>query len=224
MQSPQELIPGNPVLLVIDIQRDLDLPGEVAGISRMAGAEQMVANAERIVAAARAGGVPIVFLQEVHRRSGIDFGRELDGAEGIHCLEGEPGTELWPTLRPGEGEYHIVKRRYSGFFATDLDLLLRSLGATTLVLVGGLTDVCVHYTFVDAHQLDYRVRVVSDCVIGSDERRHRAAIEAMSYLQSAALVSTSDVLASFSSRAGSPAGFSTGSPKEAFSLASAGIG
>ena len=120
------------------------------------------------MAAARAAGVPVVFFQEVHRPNGVDFGRELDGTEGVHCVEGQPGTDLGPSLRPLlEGEFHIVKRRYSGFIGTDFEIVLRGLRASTLVLIGGLTDVCVHYTFADAHQRDFYVRVVTDCVGGS---------------------------------------------------------
>lgn len=188
------LIVGNPVLLVIDIQRDWAMPAAEAGIARMDGHQAVVERAERLVAAARTHRVPIVFFQEAHRRSGVDFGRELDGDEGPHCLEGDPGTDLWPTLVPRDDEHHIVKRRYSGFFGTDLSILLQGLQADTLVLIGALTDVCVHYTFVDAHQRDYRVRVVEDCVIGSSQARHAAALDAMEYLQHGARCTTDQAL------------------------------
>jgi nicotinamidase-related amidase len=168
----------------------------------MAGFDQVVANAERIVAAAREAGIPVIFFQEVHRPEGIDFGRELDGDEGVHCVEGAPGTELWPTLQPEEGEYHIAKRRYSGFFGTELDLLLKALGATTVVLIGALTDVCVHYTFVDAHQRDFYARVVDDCVIGSSLARHDAALDAMEYLQHGARRSTDEIVNACAARRG----------------------
>jgi nicotinamidase-related amidase len=184
-----------PVLVVIDVQRDWALPSEEAGIGRMDGVSSVVATIERLVDAARQAQVPVIFLQECHRRSGIDFGRELDGAEGPHCLEGAPGTALWPTLEPLESEPVVVKRRYSGFFATDLDIVLRGFGADGLVLVGGLTDVCVHYTFVDAHQLDYRVRVVEDAVVGSSVAAHRSALEAMAYLQRGAVTTAEAVVA-----------------------------
>ena len=72
--------------------------------------------------------MPVIFIQELHRPSGVDFGRELDGEEGIHCVEGAPGTELWPTLRPGADDYYVPKRRYSAFFGTDLDIVLKGLG------------------------------------------------------------------------------------------------
>jgi nicotinamidase-related amidase len=203
-EPSRELILGNPVLMVIDIQRDWAMPAAQAGITRMDGHQEVVGRAERLVAAARTTEVPIVFFQEAHRRSGVDFGRELDGDEGPHCLEGEPGTDLWPTLVPRPGEHHIVKRRYSGFFGTDLTILLQGLHADTLVLIGALTDVCVHYTFVDAHQHDYHVRVVEDCVIGSSQARHAAALDAMEYLQHGARCTTEAALAALAAVAGEP--------------------
>ena len=140
-----DVLVGSPVLIVIDIQRGWAMPMEESGIERMVNPATVVSQAEALVAGARAAGIPIVFFQESHRRTGVDFGRELDGEEGPHCLEDAPGTELWPTLQPADDEYHIVKRRYSCFFGTDLQILLRGLRADTLVLTGGLTDVCVHY-------------------------------------------------------------------------------
>ena len=63
----------------------------------------------------------------------------------------------------------------------------------TLVLVGGLTDVCIHYTAVDAHQWDYHIRVVTDAVAGSSPEAHAASLRAVHYLQRDALVTAADV-------------------------------
>jgi nicotinamidase-related amidase len=197
MKDAVPIFVGQPVLLSVDIQRGYALPAEESGIAIMDGHAGLIANAERVVDAARLAAIPVVFFQEAHRPDLVDFGRELDGAEGVHCLEGDDGTELWPTLVPGPGEYGIAKRRYSCFFGTDLDILLKGLGASTLVLIGGLTDVCIHYTFADAHQHDYRVRVISDCVIGSTEARHEASLSAMEYLQHGACRTTSEVVEAF---------------------------
>ncbi len=193
----QPMIVGRPALIVVDIQRDGAMPIEVAGIPRMAGFDQLVANAERLVASARQAGVPVIFFQETHRRDGVDFGRELDGSEGRHCVEGEDGTALWPTLVPGPSDYLIAKRRYSCFFGTDLAILLKGLGVSTVLLTGGLTDVCIRYTFADAHQHDYYARVVEDAVLGSSEARHWASLDAMEYLQAGARRTTTEVLSAF---------------------------
>jgi nicotinamidase-related amidase len=197
----QPLIVGRPVLVVVDIQEAGAMPADVAGMTFMPGFQGRVQRAERLVAAAREAGVPIVFFQEVHRPSGIDFGRELDGAEGPHCVAGAPGTDLWPTLVPDpaadDREFHIVKRRYSGFIGTEFEIVLRGLQAQTLVLIGGLTDVCVHYTFADAHQRDFHVRVVEDCVGGSTAARHDASLDAMEYLQAGARRTTEEIVEAF---------------------------
>ncbi|MCG7593841.1 cysteine hydrolase family protein [Mycobacterium sp. C3-094] len=197
----QPLIVGNPVLVVVDMQEAGGMPAEEVGIEHMPGYDDRVARAQRMIDAARAAGIPIVFFQEVHRPSGIDFGRELDGVEGEHCVDGRPGTPLHPALLPDldgpNHEFHIVKRRYSGFIGTEFEIVLSGLKADTLILIGGLTDVCVHYTFADAHQRDFYVRVVTDCVGGSTQYRHDAALDAMEYLQTGAMRTTEEILDAF---------------------------
>lgn len=163
----------------------------------MADYDRRLAGAPRLVEAARAAGVPVIFVQEAHRRDLVDFGRELDGAEGIHLLEGDPGTEIAPSLGVRPDDYVIRKRRYSCFFGTELEILLKGLGADTLILIGGHTDVCVHYTFVDAHQHDYFCRVVEDCVAGSGLEAHEASLRAMEYLQTGARCRSDDVVGAF---------------------------
>jgi nicotinamidase-related amidase len=199
----QPLIVGNPVFVVVDMQESGDMPAEEVGIAHMPGYDERIERTGRLIAAARDAGVPIVFFQEVHRPSGIDFGRELDGTEGVHCVDGRAGTPLHPALLPDldgpNHEFHIVKRRYSGFIGTEFEIVLRGLKASTLILVGGLTDVCVHYTFADAHQRDFYVRVVTDCVGGSSQYRHDAALDAMEYLQTGALRTSDEILEAFAS-------------------------
>jgi biuret amidohydrolase len=198
--AKQPMIVGRPALIVVDIQQDGALPVEAAGIPRMDGFEHLVSQAERLVAAARVAEVPVIFFQEAHRPDGSDFGRELDGTEGRHCVEGEPGTALWPTLVPGPDDFFIAKRRYSCFFGTDLQILLQGLGVSTLLLTGGLTDVCIQYTFADAHQHDYYTRVVEDAVIGSSRARHDGALDAMEYLQTGARRTTEEVVTALEAR------------------------
>lgn len=170
-------------LLVIDAQIDFLAMADDPGDGALANILALVQDAQR-------DGLPVVLTQEVHRSAGVDFGCELDGDEPVHCLEGAPGTALVSALRALPEAHLVRKRRYSAFFATDLDLLLRGLGVRTVVVCGYLTDVCVHYTCVDAHQHDYRVRAVADACAGSSPRAHRAALAAMEYLQHGAVVPT----------------------------------
>lgn len=194
---PRQLIEGNPVLVVVDIQGGPSEATSGSTMPFMPGYQERMNRAPELIEAARAAGVPIVFFQEVHRRNMVDFGRELDGSEGVHLLEGDGGTAISPALGVRSDDYVIAKRRYSCFFGTEFEILLRGLGADTLILIGGHTDVCIHYTFVDAHQRDYFCRVVEDVVAGSSLEAHEAALRAMEYLQTGARRSLEEVLDAF---------------------------
>ena len=196
--GPAHLV-GRTVLIVVDIQGGAGTtPPEEGGIPvLMGGRAERRERVRALVDSARAADVPVVWIQEVHKRSLVDIGRDLAGAEGPHCIEGDPDTEIAAWLDPQPEEFLIRKRRYSAFFGTELEIVLKAYKADTVVLVGGLTDVCIHYTAVDAHQHDYRVRVVTDCVAGSTQRAHDNALEAVQYLQRDALVTAADVTASF---------------------------
>ncbi|MEM8976349.1 MAG: cysteine hydrolase, partial [Pseudomonadota bacterium] len=194
--TERALIEGRPALIVIDIQASTFIDDSaVRAIDNMPGYKDRMLRARDAIDGARANQIPVIFIQEVHRPDLIDFGRELDGSEDVHCLENQPGTDI-AVKEMGfvDGDYLIKKRRYSAFFGTDFEILLRGLKADTLLLCGGLTDVCVHYTFVDAHQSDYHCRVIEDCVAGSSEEAHEAALRAMEYLQTGARRSLTETL------------------------------
>ncbi|MBS0124515.1 cysteine hydrolase family protein [Thetidibacter halocola] len=193
----QPTIIGNPVLLVIDIQASAFMESEGDhGIPHMADYRARMERALDVIRAARDCAIPTVYVQEIHRQNMVDYGRELDGSEGIHCREDHPGTRL-PAEITGQRpeDYFVPKRRYSAFFGTDLEILLKGLKAQTLILIGGMTDVCVHYTFVDGHQHDYYCRVVSDAVGGTSDAAHQASLNAMEYLQEGAVQTTDQIVA-----------------------------
>ena len=187
-KTPRALIEGRAALIVIDIQASTFIDAsEVRSIDNMPGYKDRMLLARKAIDAARASNIPVIFIQEVHHPSLVDFGRELDGDEDIHCLEDNPKTAIATEqmdFRPDD--YLIRKRRYSAFFGTDFEILLKGLKIDTLLLVGGLTDVCVHYTFVDGHQNDYFCRVIEECVAGSSLDAHNASLKAMEYLQTGA--------------------------------------
>ena len=178
-------------LVCIDMQAGV-FTGE--GALPHVGATEMLPNARNVLASARAAKLPIIHVKEVHRKEMVDFGRELDGAEPIHCLETWASTDFHPDLAPLDGEFSISKRRYSCFIGTDLEILLRGLKVDTLVLMGTMTNVCVHYTAADAHQKDYHFHVIEDCCAGSDWAAHWAALTAMEYLQTGARISHHDFI------------------------------
>ena len=191
----RKLIEGRPAVIVIDILAGAFINQEKRAIAHMPGYTERMALSRELIDKARERDIPVIFIQEVHRPDGVDFGRELDGSEDRHCIEGDPYTEIAAEQLGFRGDdYLIRKRRYSAFYGTDLEILLRGLGVDTLLLCGGLTDVCVHYTFVDGHQGNYFCRVAEDCVAGSSLRAHESALEAMEYLQRGARCSLADML------------------------------
>jgi len=206
-KQKRALIEGRPALIVIDIQASTFIDdSSVRAIDNMPGYRERMERARTAIDRARERSIPVIFIQEVHRPDMVDFGRELDGDEDVHCLEDNPATEIAvKEMGFRTDDYLIRKRRYSAFFGTDFEILLRGLKIDTLLLVGGLTDVCVHYTFVDGHQSDYFCRVIEDCVGGSSLEAHEAALRAMEYLQTGARRSLDEVLAAMDAYEAPPA-------------------
>lgn len=195
-KQQRALIEGKAALIVIDIQASTFIDdSKERSIPNMEGFKERMLKSRVAIDKARECDIPVIFIQEIHRKDLSDFGRELDGDEDIHCLDDNPGTDIAVKelgFRPDD--YLIPKRRYSCFYGTDLEILLRGLKVDTLILVGALTDVCVHYTFVDAHQGDYFCRVIEDCVGGSSIEAHEASLKAMEYLQTGAIRLLDEVL------------------------------
>ena len=181
----------NCALLVVDIQQEDFMEMNESNMEEPRW--NVIRNGKRVLDVFRAKKLPVIQIKECHRPDMVDFGRELDGSEGIHCVENCPENDYAKLTYPIEGEYLISKRRYSAFFATDLEILLKGLGVDTLYMIGGLTDVCIHYTAVDAHQNDYHIHVVTDAVAGSSKEAHEGALRAIYYLQHDALITTADV-------------------------------
>ena len=177
-------------LLVIDMQQYGDV---YDGISVMKD-EHTLENIPRLLKFFRENGLPVIQTQEVHRADKCDYGRELDGSEGIHCLDGTEAVKFSPYTRPAATDHIVIKKRYSAFFATDLDLLLKCLGISTLVIARGLTDVDVKLTAVDAHQNNYHFYVVTDGVRGTCRKANDYALLNMRYLQRNSNVECGDIL------------------------------
>lgn len=126
-------------------------------------------NCARLAKAARGAGLPLIFTHDDHIE-GLDKELELWGPHGIH---GQVAN--FPELEAGIGpkDFFVPKRRYSGFFGTDLDLLLRELGVRTLIAVGEDTNICVLHTLADAYYLGYETIVPEDAtrcfLVGTQE-------------------------------------------------------
>jgi nicotinamidase/pyrazinamidase len=133
--------------------------------------ERIVPVIQKEVARARAAAEPVVYLTDKHVPGDAEF-----QVFPPHALAGTKGADIVPELAPEEGDLVIPKRRYSGFFGTDLDITLRERGVDTLRLVGDCTNICVLYTAADARNLGYAVEVLESGVTSFDEEAHRDAL------------------------------------------------
>jgi nicotinamidase/pyrazinamidase len=132
---------------------------------------QIVPVIQRELDGARARGELVVYLKDDHLRDDAEFAQFPP-----HAIAGTKGAEIVPELAPRDGDVVIPKRRYSGFFGTDLDITLRERDVDTLRLVGDCTNICVLYTAADARNLGYAVEVVRDGVTSFDLEAHADAL------------------------------------------------
>lgn len=162
------------VLLVMDFQQ---------GIVERMGDPSVFEAADRAIKAARASGVPVMFARVAFRpgypeaaASNAAFAAAAAQAgETMH--ENHPVTQVHAALEPVSGEPVITKRRVSAFSGSDLDVLLRAAGASTLVLAGIATSGVVLSTLRQAADLDYRLIVLSDACADPDPEVHRVLTE-----------------------------------------------
>lgn len=166
-------------LIVIDMQGDFISEGAPI---ECPGGREIIPRLNELLSFARSRGIPVIYTQELHRREKVDFGRELEREEPEHCIEGTPGAEIVAELKPQKGDFVIMKRRYSGFYLTDLEVLLKGLKKNTLIITGVATNVCVYATSLDAQQRDHHVVVVSDCVAGTSRELHQAFLRNIDYV------------------------------------------
>src|SRR3982074_260224 len=118
---------------------------------------QVIPVIQRGLARARAAGEPVIYLTDNHVPDDAEF-----KVFPPHAIAGTRGADIIPELAPEDDDDVIPKRRYSGFFGTDLDITLREKEVDTLRLVGDCTNICVLYTAADARHLGYEVEVVRD--------------------------------------------------------------
>ncbi len=155
--------PGRTALIVVDMQHDFLAPG--APLESPDG-RAMVPRLNETLELCRRAGVFVVFTAHVHRADGSDMGRFADLyppiAERAALIDGTPGAELYAEVDRRPDEPVIRKHRYSAFFGTDLEMILRGRGIDTVVATGVTTEDCVHATIRDAMFRDFRPAVLSD--------------------------------------------------------------
>jgi len=163
--------PKSTGIVVIDMLNEFCKPG---GAMVLPGYERLVAPQKTVIDAGRAAGSPVLFVADTHRKN-VRQDREFL-KRTAHCLEGSWGAQVIDELEPRPDDLYIVKRRYSAFFNTDLDLTLRDLRVDTLVIIGVVTNICVRSTVHDGFFLGYQVVVPEDCVAATGPREQESSL------------------------------------------------
>src|ERR1700759_2021627 len=161
--------PNRPAMIVVDMQNDFVAPG--AAMETPA-ARAMVPKLAEALKMCRSAGIRVIYTAHVHRRDGSDMGLFDDMhppiATRAALVDETPGVDIYPELAPQPGEHVIKKHRYSGFFGTDLDIILREWGVDTVIISGTTTENCCHATARDAMFRNYRVVFLSDATATYD--------------------------------------------------------
>jgi nicotinamidase-related amidase len=159
-------------LLVIDMQRFFLDPHSPTFTE---GGAAVLPTVKRVMEAFRRAGRPVLFTRHVHHPEDIDSGIMDWWWEG-KCLEGSPESEIHPDLAPLPREKTVFKHRYSAFYNTDLETVLRCLKIEDLVVTGVMTNLCCESTARDAYFRDYRVFFLADGTATVNEEMHVASL------------------------------------------------
>ena len=165
----ESIDPAKTAMIVVDMQNDFVAEG--APMETPA-ARAMVPNLAKALKFCREVGIRVVYTTHAHRRDGSDMGMFDDLwppiASRAGLIDGTPGIDIYPELAPAPGEHVIKKHRYSGFYGTDLDIILREWGIDTVIVSGTTTENCCHATARDAMFRNYRVVFLSDATATFD--------------------------------------------------------
>ena len=179
---------NHPAILVVDMLNDF-----VTGALGCDRARDIVPATAELLDAARKAGVPVIFCNDAHLK-GID--RELK-LWGDHAIAGTPGAEVIPELGLCGSDYVVPKRRYSGFFQTDLDILLKELGVKTVIMTGLHAHMCVRHTSADAYCLGYDVVAAKEAMNSFTEEDYLYGLSYLKTCYGADAYSNEELIAAF---------------------------
>jgi ureidoacrylate peracid hydrolase len=161
------MAPGNCALIVVDMQNIWAHP---RGSRYLPSSEEIVPKIRALREFCHANKVPVIYLYTTKRKDLADVGLFADLKPETHDaenewnnFEGTIGAEIVEVLKPGPDDILVKKFRYSGFYGTQLENLLRALGRDTVAITGVATNVCCDSTARDGAMRDFKVVLLSDC-------------------------------------------------------------
>jgi len=165
------LDPARTAVVVVDMINEFCKPG---GKMVLPGYEVLVPPQLAVIDAARKAGAPVIWVHDSHRRN---MRRDREWVKRTpHGIEGTWATEIIADLGAREDEIHVIKHRYSSFFQTDLDLVLKDMLIDQLVVFGVVTNICVRSTVHDAFFNGYEVVVPRDCCAATGPREQESTL------------------------------------------------
>jgi nicotinamidase-related amidase len=169
---------GKPALLIIDMQNDFVAEGKQL---KVAGARAVIPKIQNVLAEFRKRSLPVFFVLRVHRPDGsdVEITRQDLFRKSPFAVEGTTGAAVIDELAPRRGEYIIPKIRMSAFIGTELDLMIRTLGVSTLFVCGIQTPNCIRTTVFDGIAYNYPVVLIDDATGASSEDVHQANVRDM---------------------------------------------
>ena len=134
--------------------------------------KRLIRNINDLTKLARKNNVPIIWVKQEFKPDLSDAFLSMKKRDFKSTIKGTEGAEILDELNRRKDEQVIVKKRYSAFFNTKLDQILKNLGVDTLIIVGINTHACVRMTAIDAYQRDYEVMIAKNCVFSWDWIHH----------------------------------------------------
>lgn len=183
-------------LIVLDMMNLFDFEG---GRMLAAQAESISKNILRLREYFDGVDLPVIYVNDNFMHWKADF-REI---VAICTQDAAPGSIIADRLAPAHGHYHVLKPKHSGFLATPLDILLRKLGVSSLIITGIAADTCVLATAQDAKMREYDLWIPYDCVASITPIRKRHALSLMKTSLGADTRSTRGSTLGSSSKSGS---------------------
>jgi nicotinamidase-related amidase len=187
------------VLLLVDVINDLEFSGgDVLAQHALPAAKNVAALKHRTSRA----GIPTIYVNDNFGKWRSDF-RTLVS----HCIDDDTrGRPIAEILKPQPEDYFVLKPKQSAFYSTTLDLLLKHLGAKTLIIAGFTGDICILFTAIDAHIRDYQLILPNDCIVSQDMDENERILKYAERVLEADIGPSSEIeLSQAAERAASPA-------------------